>query len=52
MISSDAQMAELEKIAARFPGQRCQFTPIDCVPDAKLLDALIGKFAPIRKVAV
>lgn len=52
LVSSPAQMAELEKIAAHFPGQRCRFTPIDCGPVAKVLDKLAGKFAPIKKVAV
>ncbi len=52
LASSPAQMAELEKIAARFPGSHCLFTLIDCGPGAKLLDALIGKMIPVRKVSV
>ncbi len=52
LVSSDEQMAELRRIAAQFPGQRCRMTRIDCNIAEKLLDALIGKFLPIRKVAV
>lgn len=51
-VSSVEQRAELERIAQLYPGERTQIVDIDCGVLYKAADALFGKFAPIKKVAV
>lgn len=51
-VSSDEQRAELERIASLYPGERARIVDIDCGVFYKVADALFGKFAPIKKVAV
>lgn len=50
--SSPPQMTELRRIASYYPDHRCEFVQIDCPMAYKALDAIFGKLAPFRKVAM
>ena len=51
-VSSEAQKKELARIASHYPGQKTEIVDIDCSVAAKAADFLLGKIAPIRKLAV